>query len=1017
MKKLALVTIFGICLVLLITWLSGGFTDYVKPPDKKPINLAEDESPEAWDGSTSHDPRGASPGVLDSSQDGKWFVVDKSTGLLKQEFSWARLTPRENNWADVEKPVAKLFLSDQRIMVIRAETGSIHAPNNEPQLGSFGKQLVLTLYKNPTGGRINISENSPHRIMTFHLPEGADFDASLGRISSTGPVEGVSDRLAFSGTGLQLNFNEVKRRLEYLEITRGKQLKISSPSAEQSPASSEADPDRPPASDSQTSPADPPQYYQLVFQDDVVVTSGGNIINADRMTSLFTMVADQVNRDRTTLGMAPVAWIRPGRLLNPAPWILAFDPASSKPAPTPSNLFDTDEPLEITWSGSMVMRPLEAKPEALVDATDRFVRFDGVPVTVRGDAGLDVRCGIVTYSEAQRRLIAAGTEQARLVMNMPDSGTIAGLGDDDAGQLILVADLARQRAQLRGPGYMRQAPAAPKADPTTSQISWQETADLIFAQSDTDPANPREQRIEAANFAGKVQVRDPRLTMNADRVNARFANTGSDAATGLEELNAIGAVEVMTDNGQIRAGELDLLTRIGPENRRIADRLIARRDVVAELTEPYQKIAAQTLHVTLADTDTALAERDDPESGAFAGRVSKLDASGGVTIQFGRDTEARYAESVTLTADAIAGRATLKGDPARPVILRNADTRLTVPIMNITDNGERAETSGSGTFAYRQGEPDERGHRRRVNVSWTDSMRFDQKKNIIDVRGSVNAEAEDAPNEQNHITADQLLLELVDESALNAEVEGKPVVADEASEKKLTLRRMWAVGNTRLRAVRWENDEKEKITTRMLLTGPNFEYLTSTQTARVQGAGMMLIEDYRAGNGEKPEAGTPASSMMPSSGRGRTLFSWRERMTFDGEGSLILLAGRVQMTHVPLGGGERDQLELAADRLTADFVQPGDKSTMELEGFEGDMKINKIQALGNVTMQDLKSRREITTHQMDFDGTKETVLLTASKERPVEIIDYQQNPPRPLLAEQILWNLSDNAIRILKARR
>jgi hypothetical protein len=142
-------------------------------------------------------------------------------------FSADEARPRANGVSDVVNPRALLHLvPGKRVLEILGDEGQLVAPDKNPEKGFLKGNVVLSLYDAPEGKNVIIGPDSPHTQLRVFLDEPVHFNLIIGLVDSDGPVHLSTPRVDFQGTGLNLAFNETKRRINRLEIIKGKSLRF-----------------------------------------------------------------------------------------------------------------------------------------------------------------------------------------------------------------------------------------------------------------------------------------------------------------------------------------------------------------------------------------------------------------------------------------------------------------------------------------------------------------------------------------------------------------------------------------------------------------------------------------------------------------------------------------------------------------------------------------------------------------------------------------------------------------------
>lgn len=864
--------------------------------------------------------------------------TDPETGELEQEFFYDQLTPREEGVFDMVNPQARLYLSPTRVISLRSRSGRFIAPDNHPQSGQFSDEVVITVFETEPGEKLDLSPQSPHRMLQIELEE-AEFDTLLGEIRSGSDVvvtTPATDQVEFAGRGLTLLYNELERRIEYMRITYGRSLRYRPPQEDDDSADAEQEPV---ADATDEADADELQFYQLTFEQDIVAETADNRIEADRLVAFFSL-------DRAT-GAAAARRPTPtparhaagrtgdlrglGRTMLTLPLVLpsggsAAPPLAQDEPETPTPRLDSaeteppapepvttdelreagdNEDLVMTWTGNMVMVPVDHTPPQMGGGDDVFVQFEGRPVRVRLAGGEELVSRSLRYSELSGEVEAIGNASHPMRISSPR------IGRATASRLTM--NLDEGHARLAGAGSIRTDSLGEENDgeddadndsrglPNNFAASWSDQVDIYFASTDEGPSE-----IESATFAGDVHVRDDQFELFSETLATRFGRgpgSEEDASPQLQEVQAEGDVSVTLDDGSIAARWLRIETEADADGRLRPARLLAEGDV--RIIDARQQIHAGQLAVMLEATDdngegegegdqalpfAPVGDEGEGDSEGRSGRIGgvavrHLDAREDVRLLLG---DGMIARGDQITADAASSEAHLRGEPVilsryTPGEEEDADaeplTELRVPELFLEDEGRLAYADGSGVFTYLEPATEAGQLDQRVRVNWSRRMQYDDATQTIEVHGQVVAEAEDGPTELNRLTSRMLSLELVDPAVL-AEAKGESTDSAEAEADdgdgdgdasdeegmdammggERQLHRLVARGDAVLEGTRWADETRNRVLTRFRVAGPELRFDNVRSVARVEGNGSLLVEDYRPADDPVPgEEDAPAA--------------------------------------------------------------------------------------------------------------------------------------------------------------
>lgn len=974
--------------ILLAVLLFGSLTEQAK--DDR-LTLDRDQLPGGFDPDVADKPLGPEKG---RSREAHIQRTD-AEGRLIQEYFFATLDPRQEGEFDATFPKARFYLAPHRVIEMRSDTGYFVAPGDRPRRGRFSGNLLIRIYETSPGKVPNLSADSPDIVLSALLDE-ANFDITLGKIESIGPVRVVTPdtsehAVEFSGRGLVVVYNEPEQRIDYLRIRHGDHLKYRTAQASAKPDAAG------PATPAGAKPPDAApaqvQYYRVTFADDVKVVSEDQTLTADTMEALFAFnrgnprdaAPVKTTRRRTapaSFGGASILTVASTEDIHP----LLRNKTS--PAKSDARKQAKEKPTEVTltWSGEMIMKPQEGRPEPLIDERDVMLRFTGRPVVASDGRQQTLTCGMLGYREAAQVLTAKATT------GYPVRIEAEAMGDVSAAALQL--DMAKRTGELRGPGSLRSTsdPKVRGARPGFG-VRWADRMTLAYSERDGQA------QIDQACFFGGVQVDDAEFDFNAEQLTTHFAHHAKHR-TQLAGIEAEGKVRVKAERGHIAADQLKLTTKADAQGR-LRPYLLQTTGNVA-LADPAQSISAGKLIVTLADqsTGSAASTRDKGKTDRlkFDSRVRHIWAEDEVKLTL--DSGKTRIVADTLDADADKRTAALVGSP---VTLRRGDSQLKALALNVAEDGRVAHGRGGGEFHYLEGDAqDEPGQR--VDVTWSGEMTYSDALNRITITGDVKARSSDKPTEQNSLTADQVTLELIDEKVAEQLADKRPSSKSETPGHRV-LKQITATGEAVLLATRYKDATRKRIDTRLRLNGPILSFNNVTEHAQIKGPGKLLVEDYRPVSPDKAKA----KSQVNISGRGATLFTWTGGMDMSGAEKAFSIHRGVRMTHQSTDK-KQGLVELQCGKLFVAMSGLGGMRAVRMTENEK-VDIDAFTAEQSVQLRDPK--RLISCHQLRYEAARRTVRLSALPGRQVEIAQLDQ--PKPLRARSILWHLDKDRVEVLRA--
>ena len=354
--------------------------------------------------------------------------TDPDTGRLIQEFIFREITPGETGIFNITQPEARIHIETNQIVRMQSETGRFIMPADLPQSGEFNNNVTITVYQSPQDTTPDLSPDSPHIILQLHL-DRAEFDATLGEVRSQSPVLVNAVRptgtFEFNGHGLILQFNQIDQRIEYLEVQRGQSLTYTpTPETTEQPDSTAQALTSEPPGDQQTTTQDepdttPPIFYTLTFEDNIHITRGDRSAIGNQLTATFSL-------DRTTDPSSTPTEPETLTATNtntPAPTNNTDETTESDQTALDNPLSqDPNLPLEMTWTGRMVMEPLSQTPAQLTDQNDLLITLTGAPLHLALGPEDSLDAATINYHDATATATAIGSPASPLQINSPKLG-------------------------------------------------------------------------------------------------------------------------------------------------------------------------------------------------------------------------------------------------------------------------------------------------------------------------------------------------------------------------------------------------------------------------------------------------------------------------------------------------------------------------------------------------------------------------------------------------------------------
>lgn len=719
----------------------------------------------------------------------------------------------------------------------------------------------------------------------------------------------------------------------------------------------------------------------------------------------------------------------------------------------------------IRSSGPLSIVPLKDPTRRPASAEDARVELHGKPVRMCDLARQTEASGtILRYHTEGEEVELIGDEFTPLRVDSPDMqaggerfhlaqaeghGAFTGAGwmthrpgrvlrDLHCGGLAHTTVAATVEHQLdREPAPL---PSAADEEPEL-HITWDDGVDLTFSDGQDGSASGR---LKRADFSGNVKVLTNDLTLDADDMTVTFPQEPGRATDrdSIESIHARGSVRVQgigAEGGSILCEDLHFQLKQTDDGSTVPDTMLAKGDVQA--IDDEQIIWSDTLHVWFAPPEVGANVTERAHEGTDRWRedvdVSRVEAEGNVEILLEDGTRA-YADR--LEGDGIAETVELLGDNvviASDNVIMDHGTRVVLNRKNGT-----ATAPGKGRFRSfqrpilderdrsRQPRPvaqDDDDNRIEMRIAWTERMHYDSTTNdgagSIDFEGDVDGESAPSPLELDTITAQTLRLdfERADDESFRRDPSGERSSPNDEQVESHTddararreVRTMIATGDARLESQVWADAERTEDPRIFYVAGNHVQYDRQTEHALVEGKGELLIHDVSAPSDNAAQQQTPFGS------RGTTMMTWTHRLEMTrmiDDLYKLTSEGEIELRHRDLD----DELSwLTCERLEATIrraVPDGDDVQRAVPGrsgidFGGSAELQHVRGEGGVIIR--TDQREVDCDTFDYNVTTGMAVLHAAPGRRIAITT--RGTPGVMLAEQAIWNMERDTIRITRA--
>lgn len=955
------------------------------------------------------DQPGDIPTIDDSETGGAMLVtmVDKNdptrvAGTLRAD----RFKPIGDGRRRLDNPESWIYLKDGRAIRVTADyaTMLMPDPNQPPESGTLEGDIEIRTYaRTPAPGQPAPDDASPEMIARFVEP--VEFERRYLRLRSGGPFEITSAQLDFSGSDLTVLLNDLRDRVELIEVGQGKELVIHTGASQ--PASAKTD-GAAPASQPQATPGDAlAQADASASTADPVASSGDDA--AESPTRYHVTLSDEVVASVAGSGRASAdtlelwAALVDGRLPDDAIRRIGFAKASTPPsrptpAPTPQDAPPTGAPantqqppaqgtdLRIVWSGPMLVRPIDNKvPVELMQ--------DSLAMRLGGDADGGVRFEMPDRGfrgQAKEATYFATRAVAELDGEQTEAGVIR-LAVDGSGDLLaqsLRADLTSGRVSIARRGQITSTPGGAAQPEKIATITWKNKAAFAFALSDEGQISDR---IEHARFEGAVIAKQNGNSVGARTLDAAFNPTLAPESA-LTRLELVDGVLSSADHSLLSGKDLAIDFVPSTQGAGLDPvRVISQGQALARTSEAM--IKAQRMETELT--------RD------AQGRVVMRAASANGDVNY-RGSDRTSASADSLTADGPAETINLTGPQAK---VAQGGSSITGADITLNARRRSIQVKGPGAFEHDvalenavAGAP-VTGH---VRARWDGSMHFD------DALGSVICQQ----NVRVLSTPDAYTRDTLEAS--RAEIKLTPMPTTDAvdaagarPQRELISARIFGRAEAgsppqpaKIESRTYDQTNPEKAIGVIYLEGAQILADNRRQLLDVPAPGKLVILD-RSSRDQAPQENEGGEDPRPlgAGGPGLTGFSWKSRMTLDRAQGTAMFQGQVGVDHKALTSGKL--VKLSTDRLDARFELGQDQSGQNQPRSQ---PTRLLDATATGMVRFLHENRELLADEAIYDAITDSLFANSLQNRRVTL--YDQAQPGPMSAKTMRWDLANDQIQI-----
>jgi len=922
-----------------------------------------------------------------------WERYDAATGELTSRLRARQYRFLPDGRAEVQGPEVEFFLRNGQVVRIVGTRGYI---TMEQGMGRGDDAVSASFNQTPRSGdlkdvRIDIlpraGATEPSIVMSMN---NASFDTETFRIATESytddkgrevpadqvPVT-VRGKFEFDGSGLKIQYNELDRRLDFLQIAHGRRLLIKNPSrvmklrpeAAMRPSAALPSPSAPlegwafAAADSRavgaairanrarpaTRPArDLPEerpIYRALFRKNVeAFQDSARLAFAQELQIDFLDDGDGDLGDITGSG-APDAARAPRRTTSPATRpAVARGPSTRKAAPASQ---PNEQPIEIRWSGPLTITPINIDRSRIAPG-ESIVRLIGtadspVEVTHTTETGSStIQCGSLTHwtIDSAVQLDAAPRPHIEIT-DTRDTRIVA---------RSLYFSQADGTARLSGKGEARLPLDETTGDAKKKDmldVSWGDRC-VLYLHGDSLESMV----LTRADLQGGVRVAPPDMTLTSESLQLLFTSDQPQAgAPGTRPAKPSQTIQQMDASGRVRCvmqdpeqpqnrrtfdcENLKMLTERAPDGKRFVRNVLAIRNVKA--VDPERTLEAGYVSATLRppaprpepnSTQASMPSQPvlPPTTRRATDAVASAQLEGLVAHEDVRITtfDGKRARADQLIIEMKDGQpvVTLHGQPATVV---QEQSTLTGPVIRMDATSQELTVTKEGRLDSRVGKG-AGSENRPLHVAWQRTMRADGKQDVIEAVGGVLVEAVDEEGAVNTIKGDRIRLATT-RPATRPATPPQPAPGAVAAATRPS-RDIDLMADREVRAFSIHDgaevtsdlyDKAANLLRRFHIKSDSIHYSRDDQKLRIPQAGQLLFVDNR-----EPSADAAAREAAddPLGMRGQTAFAWTRSLTYDEATRQIEMLGDVQIARLDAGKQDVTPLRLFADRLVAQLEAP-----------------------------------------------------------------------------------------------
>ena len=991
------------------------------------------------------------PNIEDTQTGGAMLVtmVDKDdptrvAATLKAD----RFEPIGEGRRRLDNPESWIYTKDGRAIKITADyaTMLMPDPNEPPDSGTLEGNILIESFD-------QLDQTKPTLQARFDAP--LEFERRYLRLRSAGHFNITSDAFDLAGTDLTVILNELRDRVELIDIAQGDSIVIRTPSkSKQAPSSTSA---TPPTQGSATpntqqqaapkdqttqraqqtqqnqaqqdpTPQDPIQaivnQYHIVLNDQVIAhASGSGSAKSDRLELWLALTDGQLPDDAIrAINFTPSSKPAPNQSPNPTTEPTTGPttgpttqqatkpqaPPSSQPTQSTTQSAPSPTDITITWSGKMTLRPIDdAVPSQLTNNSL------ALKLIANDNAGITFD---VPNQHFTGQAFAATYLATQGIVELESQQTKAGiirLIAQDAGTLnatALNANLATGKITLNNRGSISTTPQDPNTPDSNASIQWKKSATFTIATN--TQTNTLTDRLTNATFIGGVIGRQSGNTVGARTLQADF-DPQKPSSISLQTITMHEGVLASASRSIISGTDLVIDLVPGIDEKSITPTTLTATGKVLGRT-PDQLLKADHLVVDMSQSHD--------------GKVIVQSANAKGNVRY-TDSKRSTAQADSLDANAVDQTMTLLGSPAQ---VGQGGSTITGNHINLNAQRKAIEVLGPGSFdhdiALDNDQPNTptnsiTGH---IRTTWKGSMRFDDALGSIECEQQVKVISTPDAYTRDTIDAHRAQIKLTP-MPTNDPIAGQSTNRPRQKDQRALLNaRIFGYAPpgqdpipAKVESRTYDKDDLERVISLIYLEGAQIYADNQAQTLAVPAPGTLLIMDRSQDDssnekkGENRDESEDQGSSSPANpNAGLTRFTWQGNMSLDRAQGTATFAEKVIVRQKTISTGKL--ASLFTDQLDARFVigeqtQATDESDppAQPKGPQS-TRLLGVDALGSVRF--LYEGKELLADSAIYNAISDSLFASAIDNKLVTLYDDAQ--PAPLSAKTMRWYLEQDRIEI-----